>query len=294
MSIAEMQACLARLYLSDAYRHWFYADPAKALASYRLEAAERTALAELRHDQLELFASSLVAKRRKGAEGAYPASFTLDGPAMRRLHYRYHQLFPPRSGQSPPDDAIAFGKFAEASLAEDEQVVQYAGDLIRYERLYYRACIESSPGPAVAAAGRPGSLSMESRPVRRTRVELAHFDHDVGVVEDGLRRGEPPPDAAAVRDACSILFVPGRNGREARMLRVNAATVVVVERCDGQRTVADVIVDTETAVGVGSLCDPIVRTIARLVAADVLVVDHSEQDEPARPVYTVATQSEAM
>jgi hypothetical protein len=293
VSIAEVQACLARLYLSDGYRHWFYADPAGALASYRLEPDERDALAGLPRDQLELFASSLVAKRRKGTEVAYPASFTIDDATLRWVFHRYHQLFPLRSDQSRADDAIAFGHFAEASLADEAQAVAYLGDLVRYERLYYTASLDRTVPAAAAVTTVPNGRAADAHPVRRPYVELAGFAHDVGAIEEAVCRGDPAPPAAQVCRACSILFVPAGDGREARMLRINDATVAIVERCDGRRTVAAVIADTEAALGVGGLGDAIVETITRLVAADVLALG-GERDGATPPAYQVTTESEAL
>jgi hypothetical protein len=292
MSIAEMQACLARLYLNDAYRHWFYADPAGALAGYRLEPEERDVLPRLPRDQLERFASSLIAKRRKDAEAAYPASFALNGEAMRRLYHRYHQLLPPRLDQPRTEDVIAFGRFAEASLRDDELIVAYANELVRYERLYYTACVDAS-GRSKVPGQVDDRLPSQAQPGIRRGVHLAHFDHDVAAVEEALRQGDPPPTASEVRGGCSILFVPGSNRREARMLRINAATVAVVERCDGQRTVAEVIAGTEAALSASGLREAIAETITRLVAAGALALD-DERIEPDRRAYCVSTLSEAM
>src|SRR5205823_5930952 len=44
MSIGEMQACLARLYVNEPFRRWFCLDPAAALEGYRLTEEERASL----------------------------------------------------------------------------------------------------------------------------------------------------------------------------------------------------------------------------------------------------------
>ena len=63
MSMAEMQACLARLYVDRAFRRLFALEPETVLREYRLSAEEAEALRALDGNALERFARSLRSKR---------------------------------------------------------------------------------------------------------------------------------------------------------------------------------------------------------------------------------------
>jgi hypothetical protein len=64
MSAAGLERALARLYLDDAWRVRFLADPAAALLGANLDASERSALLAIDRAGLELMARSLARKRR--------------------------------------------------------------------------------------------------------------------------------------------------------------------------------------------------------------------------------------
>ncbi len=55
MSIPELQACLARLYLDEPFRRLLASDPPLALQAYRLNAEEEAAIRELDATRLESF-----------------------------------------------------------------------------------------------------------------------------------------------------------------------------------------------------------------------------------------------
>jgi len=299
MSIGEMQACLAWLYVSEPFRSWFYLDPDAALKSYNLTDEEDGALRKLDRDRLDLFASSLISKRRKGVERAFPVLFALDAAMMRRYYTRFYHLYPARLDQASYLDVVNFGKFVEESLAQAEWVPAYASDLARYERLYYLASIAavSDGAPADLANVAPTRVclpTMEVQPVLRNGVQVADFAYDVGEIEDAIRRGHAPAEARTVSGGCSIIFQPNPSG--VKMLRINAATKTVLALCDGRRTAAAVVADTEAALGATNLTDAIVETINRLLASNVLGLDREETAQvpvPLRP-YSAAVEAESV
>src|SRR4029450_12314298 len=100
MSMAEMQACLARLYVDGAFRRLLALEPETGLSEYRLSTAEAQALRDLDAAAVERFARSLESKRRRRFAATYPLLFGLGAPAIERYYDRYCQLYPARPGGS--------------------------------------------------------------------------------------------------------------------------------------------------------------------------------------------------
>ena len=66
MSVAEMQAYLARLYTSDPFRKLFELDPEATLSDYTLDDKEINALKQIDIQMLNWFAGTLKVKRKRG------------------------------------------------------------------------------------------------------------------------------------------------------------------------------------------------------------------------------------
>lgn len=79
MSVAEMQAYLARLYTSDPFRKLFELDPEATWSDYTLADEEINALKQIDKKMLNMFASTLKGKRKKKVLAAYPLLFKLAG-----------------------------------------------------------------------------------------------------------------------------------------------------------------------------------------------------------------------
>ena len=298
MSIGEMQACLARLYVSEPFRRWFYAEPDGALASYALAEEERQALGGLDRTALDLFAASLISKRWKGTERAYPALVALDAAAMRRCYTRFYHLYPARLDHASYQDVVDFGKFVEATLAHSEQVPPYASDLARYERLYYLAGIASDAAVETMADtdATPPPVTPALRPARRRHVQVADFAYDVGAIEEALRHGRTPSEVRPSGNGCTIVFCPSAGTPGVRMLRINAPTKTVLDLCDGSRTVTDIIAATNAAFGAEGLDDAVIDAIGRLLASRVLGLDVEldVHDPVAMRPYSAAVQNESL
>ena len=295
MSTAEMQACLARLYVSEPFRRWFNADVDAAMASYRLGEDERKALRDLDRAALELFAGSLVTKRRKGVERAFPALFALDDGAMRRHYSRFHQLYSAKPHHDRHQDVIDFGIFVEETLVNAADVPRYASDLARYERLYYLASIVSAPVPAAV-----GDVALDRpvmRPALRAGVQIADFTYDVGDIEEALRLGEAPAAMEPTEGGLAIVFLPGiADGTGVQMLKINGPARTVIGLCDGTRSVSEIVTSTETALGAADLHDAIVATLDRFIAAGVLTAtfEGAAHDPVRLRPYSAAVQNESM
>src|SRR5271170_7531912 len=78
-------------------------------------------------------------------------------------------------------------------------------------------------------------------PFLRDGVEMADFKYDVAEIEERLHGGDTVPHALDLaRVPLSIAFRPSTRTSAAKMLRLNAATRAVLERCDGSHTVGGI------------------------------------------------------
>ena len=279
MSMCEMQACLARLYVDDLFRRLVYLDPAGTLEGYRLTPEESAALQGLNHEMLVLFAQSLKSKRKKRIERAFPLLFALDRAEVDRYFVRYYQLHPAKPHQSGHEDALAFGAFMAESLVHAERLPAFASDLARYEFLFYGASFATASSPvSKPPSGGDGAAIAEalgpfSRPGVCAGAELARFTHDVVAIEEAIQKGMRPEDIEIQPRNGFIVFRPAATGLEASMMRVNAPTKVVFELCDGRRTVTSIVEETESILRAEGLAERVLETIRRLLAARVLTLD---------------------
>lgn len=306
MSAGEMQSFLARLYVDAPFRRLFHMDPASLLADYRLDAAEAQTLRGLDARMLDYFSASLLHKRRKRVEHAYPLLFRLDRPAMEHLFDRFHQLFHASPRQTVVQDALAFGEFLEQSVVDTPPWPDFCADLARYERLYFETS-HAQPEPDLddRACGPPLSSMQEQLPRLRRGVCVAHFDHDVAALESAIVEAQTAgsqhaqdeaantantveslakPDPAALTRAdggpCHLLLLPGEFPSGPSMLRINAFTLALLECCDGQRPVAAVIRDTCRSLEGAVTAATVAAALDRLAVSGVLTC----QAAPVRPV----------
>jgi hypothetical protein len=298
MSTGEMQACLARLYVDEPFRRLLYLDPQAALVSYRLTPKEDAAIRDIDRDSLDRFAASLIAKRRKPVERAYPLLFRIDGKEIRRYYARFYQLYAAKPYQAGHQEIINFGTFVEESAANAEHLPAYASDLARYERLYYStrvATLSDADPPGQSQAEPQPVVQMNARPSLSPHVTIAIFAHDVGAIEEALQNGEAPAEIHAGSHCC-IIFRPGNSDSSVQMLRINAPTKIILDCCDGRRTLAQIVTDTEVALGACDLCNRIIESIHRLLASHVLVIDDGggAHAQVRHPGYASSTQFESM
>lgn len=270
MTITEMQGCLSRLYVDEAFRKLFHLDADLALEGYRLTIEESAAIRGLNRAQLDDFAASLVNKRRKRFERAYPLLFGIDGPEMAHYFARFHQIVPSSPYQDATGDIIAFGAFLEQSLVGATHLPPFASDLARYERIFFWARTTIAEG--LVAGEEPASeLTAQSKPRLSPNVRIAEFDYDVGTIEDALYEGVSVEKIDS-GDACTIVFCPASGSAAARMLRVNKPVKTVLDLCDGRRNFDGIVAAAEKALGATDLEVSVREAILRLLQPGVITL----------------------
>jgi hypothetical protein len=94
------------------------------------------------------------------------------------------------------------------------------------------------------------------------------FTYDIVAIRDAILTGTQP--LAEPEPAYGLVFqLPGRD-EPVRLIRLNAATMVLLERCDGRRTVAAIVEDAERELGATALADKARVALQQLVNANVI------------------------
>lgn len=268
MSRSEMQACLARLYTDDSFRRLSYLDRGVTLDHYDLSDAESQAIQAIDPKRLEFFARSLSKKRKAKFARAYTFSFALRPQQANHLWERYHQIHPAHPNRPAQQDLEEFGYFLEESVRYNDRWPPYAAELARYER--YRVMVSGRrPVPDVTVdqpiSERAGSSSvLDVRPRVIEGVESATFHYDVIRIEDAIARGAPPESDEP--SDCFLVFRSAPETPLATEFRVNAASMVVLNLCDGTRPVGDIVATVEQRYGTGGLADAIIHLLDGLHA----------------------------
>ncbi len=268
MSIPEMQACLARLYLDELFRRLLARDPESALQAYGLSAEEEAAIRELDATRLEFFATSLKNKRRKRIARAFPLLFRVAADEVEHQYNRYHALYMPKSRRSIHQDVLDFGEFIEDSLAIAPGIPPWACDVARYERLLYATTYTHQADTDTSSGAT--TVSISSRPRLCEDAYVAEFQYDIASIEDALRDGE---ERGLEPSPCAIVSRAKTPTAEARVLRINGPTLAVLRHCDGRQRLEGIITEVEADFGTTGLKQGVFEAVTRLANANVLVIE---------------------
>ena len=265
MSIAEMQACLARLYVDDTFRQLFYRDTNTTLADYKLTQAETTALKSIDRKMLDLFAAGLKTRRKKKFQATYQLLFQLNKAEMDRYFDRYYQLYPARPGQSTLTQILEFGEFMEQTVATDTDLPPYAADVARYERLYYAARYRPSGRDSfdTAPSLKRERLALDSKPEQCQGVYLATFDYNIVELVGFLKQN--PPIKTPLAEASCFVFQQIPNSLKPQVFQITLPTRDLLEQCDGQQSVAALITGMERAMNRTSLEARVMQILQQLL-----------------------------
>lgn len=131
MNQQEAQDILSRLYADASFREEFFADRNSFYASNSITDPElHTFLDELKKEQVDFFAKSLLAKRRHAVFGLLPGTFFLLGQNAAERFNEFAQTFLPSGIHKHHADAIAFCSY----LLKQENVSAALNDQIRFEQ----------------------------------------------------------------------------------------------------------------------------------------------------------------
>lgn len=270
MSTAELQACLARLYVDEPFLRLFELGDESVFEKYTLTPEERSVLADLDKESVKLFAKSLKGKRRKMFVGAYPGLFAMAPEAVRRYYERFYDIFPMTPDTTNFEAGQAFGKFMEQTCATDATLPSYARDLVKYERLrFWTRSREVTRAPAEAPARFP-EVGLDSRPWVPDHVEVHSFAFDPREVRAKVLEEEDPEIAGL--EPVTLVFRRGSTaGRESKVFSISPDMLDLVELCNGRRPVSEMVERYEKRFG-ERLESPILSAVNKLMDLGVLEV----------------------
>jgi hypothetical protein len=279
MSISEMQACLARLYVDDSFRKLFYLDKSSVLSEYRLTENESTAIKQIDQCMLDLFAESLKQKRMKRMERAYSSMFALNRSEVTRYYRRYYELYRPSIDRTVPEDVLEFGRFLEDSLSRADNLPPYASELIRFERLSYEARFGhiSNSSSSDGDGNRQEVLELENcpnaYPLLSKAVRIEQFNYDVAEIEHLLLKGEPLQAENLGTNVNYVIFLSSLDDTQLRFFRVTLPVKFLLERCDGHYSVSQLIEEVEQSLKAKNLQRIIMDSLKRLITLRIIDIN---------------------
>lgn len=267
MSVAEMQACLARLYTDDAFRKLFAVAPDASLQDYILTEDEKQALLQIDQKLLEYFAASLKLKQFKRLRPAYPATFALPEALLHHYYNRFYQLYPARPHEDAFTRTVDFGVFMEQCLATDEQAPDYASEVARYERIHYTCTYQPLPSDALMSINEKGPikplpLRLESIPVLCPGAQVETFTYPIVSIVGKLREQRP---VEAIQPGHHVfLFFKQARSLTINVFALNQATAHLLSLCEGTNTVTTIIQEVERQLGETALANDVLATLNSL------------------------------
>ena len=277
MSVAEMQAYLARLYTSDPFRKLFELDPDATLADYTLDDGEINALKQIDKKMLNMFAHGLKAKRKRKALGAYPLLTKLAGVDIDKYYSRYYNLYPAKPHDAPLVQIKTFGEFMEKSLATDENVPPYSSDLVRYERLYAMTAYSPTPQDSFALINQ--TSDQQSRPigpesVLRVRENVHASTFRFNIVKIAVEIQQEQEVTHLQEGTYCFIFQQRAKSVVPHIFAISPATRDLLSLCDGSRKVAEIVHEMEKRMGREQLGEQISQMFRHLLEIQVIGVEN--------------------
>jgi hypothetical protein len=230
MSVETVQECLARMYVDRHFRDWFWVASSAQLATLQLTDEEVALLQALDRRLVEVLAASVRQKRRERLHASYPGVVGLDVPRVERLTERFLDEVCPHPGWPAGEEARRFGMFLLNGLVDDAP--WYAADLIGYERLLVRL-----PRVGIDTDAEPAEIGMDCRPILAEGVAVRRFGCDVVGLRAVLRNGDKPDHVAPAEVWVAV------DSARSRPFTLGALAAGLLRRCDGTRTVAQLIAE---------------------------------------------------
>jgi hypothetical protein len=130
MSLAKIQALLARLYTDAELREHFLLEPEKVCAENDLIGSEVEQIAQILPEELSFFAESLFYKRLREVEKLLPRTKEILSADFEKYFREFSNGFLPATIKKHLEDAVQFADF----LLKQELKSAWLKDLTRYEQ----------------------------------------------------------------------------------------------------------------------------------------------------------------
>jgi hypothetical protein len=263
MSLLEMQRALCRLLTDEDFRGNFFADPGAACRGFELSPGERASLCDIDKKRVALHSHLLMSARITLALAAFPLTARLICREVEELTPVYCRLYPPvpAGGGAQAEEAARLF----ALLMEEQRVKSrwppYFEDLLRYEECLFRlgnttASWESCEAAWAANAAGSRTLTLSTArsfvPSLGSHAELQSFSYDIAALVQRLGEDLWPEDRAPEgppAQPVAMLLFKERGSPTVSALELTDLSCRLVARCDGQRTVSQVIAGLASELG---------------------------------------------
>lgn len=260
MSLLEMQRALSRLLTDEELRDLFFADADAAFRSYDLSPGERASLRDVDKKRIAIHSHLVMHARVKRVLAALPLTSRVVEHHADEIAPEYCKCHPPApaSADALQQEIAQLAGFLRRHQAATGRWPGYLGDLLRYEECLFRlgcslaawaSCEHASRTNAAASVTLTLATAESFIPVLGAHAELQSFGHDMAALALELELGRVP-DEAPVEPTRMLLFRERGSGT-VRSGLLNELPFRLLEHCDGQRSVAQVIGWIACELGVG-------------------------------------------
>ncbi|HEV2374532.1 MAG TPA: PqqD family peptide modification chaperone [Streptosporangiaceae bacterium] len=254
MTLLDMQRVLSRILTDKDFQRSFILGAEPLPDTYQLTESELRSLRSLRWDRVGLHADLLAHGRLELALRALPLTSQL-------VHQQLHTHLDRFCTEFPPVPQPASTLFVEANrlcdflirlLGEGALQPGWAADIVAYERIMLTLVmtVESAMSAERVASlnaelsllepGWPPADAADLVPVAGPHAMVASFSYPLPELLPPLEEGDIPENVAPLERPILLLFHKQPLG-SVQMVKVNAPSAALVEACDGERTVADVV-----------------------------------------------------
>lgn len=264
MSTAELQACMARIYVDESFRRLSRIDPKATIDRYALTDDERAAVLKVDARMVDYFAGSLRNKRRARFEIEYPAVFAADRARALSLWDRFYDLLGTNPYLSQKDALRQFGLFLTESIRLNPSWPEWLTDVTRFETAVcggHPAAETDSPRPDDTSTAGPLRLV--------NGVSLYTFGYDVLSIENAIRENSV---TQTVEPSFTPIAVCRSANSQLRSFQLSEPAWRVLTWCDGDRTLDDLVGRAEEFYGAVGLGPSITVLVHRLIALEVCEV----------------------
>jgi hypothetical protein len=281
----DMQRVLTRILTDKGFQRDFIARSAPP-EGYELTERELSSLRGLQWDRVSLDADLIAYQRLTLALHAAPLTSIVLGTQLRARIDRFCADYPPvpRPAGAMFLEGTRLCEFALSLLREGELEPSWAADVVTYERILLtlnrgmeaaesslrtavlnQASDQSNPGGGLDWP--PPDLG-DQVPMTGPHAEIACFAHAVPELVAAIKAGTVPDPVPALDRPLFLLFCRQPTGT-VNIAKVNAPTVALVEACDGQSTVTDIVSSLTRQFGAG-MADGVIAALGGLRRTGVI------------------------
>ncbi|MDJ0837609.1 MAG: glycosyltransferase [Acidobacteriota bacterium] len=269
VSISEMQACLARLYMDQSFKRLFELEPDRTLKNYHLTDQETESIKSIDRKVLDYFALSLKAKYRERLLRSFPLlQKVVPADTLKRYFTRFFQLYVPKPEETTVQQVADFGGFIAEVLAADDSVPAFAADVARYEALFYRARFTPTGADTLARLNKalpPARTEFSGETVVKLEegVYAEVFSHKILDLVDRLNEDAEPGEVPSGQ--FPVVFRTEPRTLQPKVFHINPAMMAVLRAAGTGNTVDGLIEEVERELGARNLAGKIRPTLVDLM-----------------------------